>query len=105
MVIANNTFTYTASTLTNYIIVKGGIGNTPFLNTAINLPVPPTTLNGMMITIRKYQNMGIVNINITGATNIIIPNGSVSETNLLSMSATVSTAQLLIMDGIYYQII
>ena len=104
MVIANNTFNYTASTLTNYIIVKGGTGNTA-VNTAINLPVPPTTLNGMKIIIRKYQNMGIVNINITGATNIIIPNNSITGTNLLSMSATVSTVELLIMDGIYYQII
>jgi hypothetical protein len=110
MVILNNGFAFTASTLTNHIIVKGGAGNTG-LNTSVNLPQPPTSLNGMTVTIRKYQNMGIVNINayvtISGNsnTNILIPNGSITGTNTIAMNTTTSTVQFFIMDGYYYQII
>jgi hypothetical protein len=92
-------------------MVKGGVGNTAGAYTAVFLPQPPTSLNGMTITIRKYQNMGIVNISayvtISGNNNIniLIPNGSITGTNTLAMNTTTSTIQFLIMDGYYYQVI
>ena len=109
MVIQNNNFAFTASNLTEYITVKGGTGNTG-VNTSIFLPQPTTDLNGMKITIRKYQNIGIVNIYIyqtTGNSNlsILILNNSVSGVNTMTLNSTTSTAIFYIMDGYYYQII
>ena len=110
MVIQNNTFLFTTSNLTEYIIVKGGTGNTS-QKTSVYLPQPTADLNGMKITVRKYQDMGIVTVyvyqTITGNSNIsvFIQNNSVTRVSSISLNSSTSTAMFFIMDGYYYQIL
>jgi hypothetical protein len=87
-----NVYSFSTTNLTNYILVKGGTSYQSGIDTKVLLPVPTTDLNGRQIIIRKCQNMGNVNINVSTdgsiytSSNNIIPNNSITATNTINMS-------------------
>jgi hypothetical protein len=108
MVIQNNTKIFTNSSLTQFIHVKGGSGNTGF-NTSIYWAQPDYSVEGMTITVRKLLNMGQVDIIIYQTNSYdtslakIIPVNSVTPVSSISIDSSKSTAIFHIMGGYFYQ--